>query len=594
MADRIPREFIDQVLAQTDVVDLIGVSVALRKAGRNYIGLCPFHAEKTPSFSVSREKQFYYCFGCGASGNVLSFLMNHLGMEFLPALEELAGRLGLALPRSAKGEPQRQLEPLYQSTRQASAFYRQKLQHEQVGKVARDYLRERGIGQQIIEEYGLGYAPPGWEHLRTALGRDTASLRALEQAGLIRHSEQSGYHDRFRSRLMFPILSHRQEVLGFGARTLTDDEPKYLNSPQTPIFNKSGILYGLHSITSRRSLQQLYVVEGYMDVLMLAQHGIRNAVATLGTAVTSAHLQQLFRFCSRLTLCFDGDAAGRKAARQVMETALPLLLPGRELEFMFLPEGQDPDSFVRHQGPDRFQAAELRTSFSNFLLSQLREGADLNSLEGRSKLQQRAAGYLQPLADRLLRRLILQELAKWIEVEPDYLERMLEESRQGRPGPAPAQVQPRRQRRPGSLPQPSLLGSAIALLLQRPQLALTVSKPASLREWQVEGIDFLVELLQLIHTKKQIGCAAILERWRDTPYERRLQELAAGSLLLEETEHLEQEFEDALARLRQRHFRQRFRQLARQSKGAPDPAQRKELRSLQESLAAADAVKLSP
>ncbi len=327
----IPRAFIDDLLARTDIVAVIDAYVPLRKAGKNYLARCPFHEEKTPSFNVNPEKQFYHCFGCGASGNVLSFLMEHGRLDFIEAVEDLASRYGLQVPQDETAKdrgPQR--EPLYNILNRAATYFQQQLQQHPQAALAQDYMRKRGLSDAVSAEFGLGFAPPGWDNLLKAFG-GKANHDALKNAGMLAQNEQGRTYDRFRARLMFPILDQRGRTIAFGGRVLDDSTPKYLNSPETPVFEKNRELYGLYYARQQRpAVQDMIVVEGYMDVVALAQFGIRNAVATLGTAVNKEHVKTIFRSVDRVVFCFDGDEAGRKAAWKALEVSLPLLIQGKD------------------------------------------------------------------------------------------------------------------------------------------------------------------------------------------------------------------------------------------------------------------------
>ncbi|NIP82922.1 MAG: DNA primase, partial [Gemmatimonadetes bacterium] len=352
MAGRIPRQFIDDLLSRVDIVDVVDEYVPLKKGGKDHKACCPFHNEKTPSFTVSADKQFYHCFGCGAHGTAIGFLMEYAHMDFVEAVEDLAARAGLEVPREAgSGQREESLQPIYDILARASAWYQKQLrQHPEAGS-AKDYLKGRGLSGEIAAQFQLGFAPTGWDNLLGAIGATDAERALMARAGLLVDKGGGGFYDRFRGRVIFPILDRRGRTIGFGGRVLGDDTPKYLNSPESAIFHKGRELYGLYQARKAAGKpERLIVVEGYMDVVALAQHGIRNAVATLGTAATEAHLEQLFRVSQDVVFCFDGDEAGRRAAWRALETALPAMHDGRQAFFMFLPEGQDPDSLVRERG----------------------------------------------------------------------------------------------------------------------------------------------------------------------------------------------------------------------------------------------------
>lgn len=384
----IPQQFIDELLRRVDVVEVIGQYVPLKRAGANYQGLCPFHTEKSPSFSVSPSKQFYHCFGCGAHGTALGFLIEHLGLPFPQAVEDLARRVGLEVPReSAAIDPEKRKQEtdyrarLRDALLEAAKFYARRLKDS---PHAIDYLKRRGLSGEIAAKYHLGYSPEGWQSLQSVFA-DYQS-KDLVDAGLVIEGEGGKRYDRFRDRIMFPILSARGEVLGFGARTLGSDEPKYLNSPETPVFSKGHELYGVFEARGAiREARQVWVVEGYMDVVALAQHGFGHAVATLGTATTPQHLQQLLRLSDHVVFMFDGDAAGRRAAARALETALPFASESNRIDFVFLPPEHDPDSFVRELGaPALQQWVAKATPLSGWLLELACENRPLDIAEGRA------------------------------------------------------------------------------------------------------------------------------------------------------------------------------------------------------------------
>ena len=344
MAGLIPQSFIDDLLNRSDIVDVVSSRIQLKKAGKNYSACCPFHKEKTPSFSVSPDKQFYYCFGCGAGGNALGFVMDHDQLDFPEAVEELAKRAGMDVPREESGRPRAPRQavdsPLYTLLEAAAEHYRQALRNHPQRRYAVDYLKGRGLSGEIARDFGLGFAPPGWDNLFKQLGTDALQQKAMIDAGLLIENADSGKrYDRFRDRIMFPIRDSRGRVIAFGGRVLGDDKPKYLNSPETPVFHKGQELYGLFEARKfNRDLDEIMVVEGYMDVIALAQQGLRNAVATLGTATSEEHLKRLFRLVPSVLFCFDGDAAGRNAAWRALESTLPSLQDGRRARFLFLPD----------------------------------------------------------------------------------------------------------------------------------------------------------------------------------------------------------------------------------------------------------------
>ncbi|TVP47370.1 MAG: DNA primase, partial [Halomonas sp.] len=437
MAGQIPQRFIDDLLGRVDVVEVVGERVQLKKAGRNYLGLCPFHQEKTPSFTVSADKQFYHCFGCGANGNALRFLMEYDKLPFPEAVEQLAGRLGIEVPREGADDPGAQQREKKRKEgvnllELAASFYRERFKmHE--GQLAQRYLADRGLSDEVIKSYGIGYAPGGWEALKQHLSERGIGEPVQVEYGLLIHREDTGRtYDRFRDRVMFPIRDLRGRTIAFGGRVMGDEQPKYLNSPETPVFHKGRELYGLFEARqASNKLEQLVIVEGYMDVVALAQYGIHNAVATLGTATTEDHLSRLFRLVSRVVFCFDGDRAGRQAASRALETALPQMIDGREARFLFLPEGDDPDSLVRREGTQAFQdRVTCAMPLSEFLFEQAAQGRDLNTVEGRERFASQVLEALNKVPEGMLKSLLLESLAKRSGLAQEQLKVLLDKRTQ--------------------------------------------------------------------------------------------------------------------------------------------------------------------
>ncbi|EAQ66521.1 DNA primase [Marinomonas sp. MED121] len=427
MAGRIPDQFIDELLARVDITDIISSRLTLRKTGQNYSALCPFHNEKSPSFSVNPAKQFYYCFGCGAGGNAISFVMENDHLDFVEAIELLAKDAGMEVPRE-QGAPDRyeqNADLLNQLTQSASFFQKQLIENEQKTK-ATDYLaKERGLSGQIAKVFGLGFAPPGWDNLLQTLGKSGDQKEQLLLAGmLIEKKDQAGhFYDRFRDRIMFPIRDSRGRVIAFGGRAFGDEKPKYLNSPETPVFQKSQELYGLYEAKQNtQQLDHILIVEGYMDVIVLAQHGITNAVATLGTSVNSNHIKKLFKLVSKVTLCFDGDKAGRAAAIRGLEATLPVMQDGKQVRFLFLPEGEDPDSLVRDIGKDAFtEKLEDSSSLSHVLFEHARNQVTLADEEGEAQFAQNVMSQIQALPEITYKSVLLKQLEEQAGIDTSKL-----------------------------------------------------------------------------------------------------------------------------------------------------------------------------
>lgn len=428
----IPQTFIDDLLNRLDIVEVIDKRVKLKKTGKNYSACCPFHTEKTPSFTVSPDKQFYYCFGCGASGTALSFLIDYERLPFPEAVESLARTAGLEVPREdaspQRKQQQKQQKNLYDILDKARTYYCSQLKENPQRQVAAKYLQNRGLSGVIARDFGVGYAPPGWDNLLVKLGLNEEDRRLLVESGMvIEREEDKRLYDRFRQRIMFPILDTRGRTIGFGGRVLDDSKPKYLNSPETPVFHKGRELYGLYHARQRnRNLERILVVEGYMDVIALAQFGISNAVATLGTACGEEHLRLAFRYASEVVFCFDGDNAGRTAAKRALENSLPVMEDGRQVKFLFLPEGQDPDTLVRQIGEERFsQQVAKATPLEEFLFEAAADGINVQTMEGRARLSKTVAPLINQLPAGIFRELMFDSLAKRTGLSQDVLQELM-------------------------------------------------------------------------------------------------------------------------------------------------------------------------
>lgn len=529
MAGLIPQSFIDDLLHRIDIVEVVDKRVSLKKSGKNYSACCPFHNEKTPSFSVQPEKQFYYCFGCGAGGNAIGFVMAYDGCDFPAAVETLARDAGLEVPREeSKAEAKRHSENnrLLDVLDQASRYYQTQLRQHAQKAEAVNYLKSRGLSGEIARDYGLGFAPPGWDNLLNAIGGSSEADQALLKAGMIiqkdnpRDGDERRYYDRFRHRIMFPIRDSRGRTVAFGGRVLGDDKPKYLNSPETPVFHKSAELYGLYEAKRAGSkFDRILMVEGYMDVIALAQSGIRNAVATLGTATSERHLARLFRQTQEVVFCFDGDEAGRSAAWRALETTLPQMEDGRQVRFLFLPEGMDPDDFVRQRGKDAFdQAVAEATALEDYFYSKLSADIDLGTSQGKARLSNLAKPLLRKLPRGIFAQLMLDRLSETLNVDKQSMDALLKEQ-PPEPDPTPpppaygaAVDQPggpmagptyarAPQRGRGGLPRKPNSLKAIELLLRNPELALTLEQDLELlRSAEDETRQLLLALIEMVQS----------------------------------------------------------------------------------------------
>jgi DNA primase len=536
MAGKIPSEFIDQLLARTDIVDIVDKRVPLKKAGKDYQACCPFHSEKTPSFTVSPQKQFYYCFGCQAHGSAIGFLMEYEHMSFHEAVEELAQLAGLETPtQGAHIQPDKLQPALFDTLQRAEHYFRQQLS---LHPPATHYLAQRDVADDMATEFGLGYAPPGWDGLLKAIGDTPENLQALVANGLVIQQDGKRY-DRFRDRIMFPIRDRRGRTIGFGGRILGDGKPKYLNSPETPLFHKGRELYGLFEARKAvRKIERLVIVEGYMDVIALAQFGIPYCVATLGTATTPEHLNSLFRISRELVFCFDGDRAGRDAAWKALKTALPLARDGREIRFLFLPDGEDPDTLTRKIGKsDMEQRLLTAPHLSDYFFQHLGESLDMQSLDGRARFADQAKPLLEQLPAGVFRESMIAKLAQMLELPAHRI------------GLAQAAQRPQATRRSATQQRMTPVRRAIAILLQAPQLGQQID-PANnaWRQLQAPGIPLLEQLLELTQSQPNLSTATIIERWRGSEYFTHLQKLAHDELTGGDNEKL-QELAGAIDRL---------------------------------------------
>ncbi|WP_172150464.1 MULTISPECIES: DNA primase [Pseudomonas] len=617
MAGLIPQSFIDDLLNRTDIVDVVASRIQLKKAGKNYTACCPFHKEKTPSFSVSPDKQFYYCFGCGAGGNALGFVMDHDQLDFPQAVEDLAKRAGMEVPREEGGrnssnKPRQPTDsPLYPLLTAAAEYYRQALKSHPQRKAAVDYLKGRGLSGEIARDFGLGFAPPGWDNLHKHLASDSLQQKAMIDAGLLVENadnpEKIKRYDRFRDRVIFPIRDSRGRVIAFGGRVLGDDKPKYLNSPETPVFHKGQELYGLFEARkSNRDLDEIMVVEGYMDVIALAQQGLRNAVATLGTATSEEHLKRLFRIVPSVLFCFDGDAAGRNAAWRALEATLPSLQDGRRARFLFLPEGEDPDTLVRSEGTDAFRARinQQAQPLADYFFQQLSEEADPRSLEGKAHLMTLAAPLIDKIPGNNLRTLMRQRLTEITGLSGEALSQMApatKSSAHSSTGPAPGDYHPdhgeipdsayydvapshneyenpaptagferskgksnwkkeggkwskkgrddftpRAPRTAVSVESPHL--SALRTLLHHPELAQNVEDVSHFAAEDDTYAQLLVALLGALQKNPKLRALQLIARWHGTEQGRLLRALAEKEWLIS-ADNLEQQFFDTITSL---------------------------------------------
>ncbi len=579
MSGLIPQHFIDDLITRADIVEVVGRRVQLKKAGREFKACCPFHDEKTPSFTVSPAKGFYHCFGCGEHGTALSFLMKYDHMDFVEAVESLAGMMGIDVPREESQRPARRYDDLFLLMQKVEKHYQQELRNHQV---ATDYLKSRGIDGATAKRFGVGFAPAGWSNLLDKFGTSKEAIDRLLALGLIVRKDNGSHYDRFRERIMFPIRDARGRCIGFGGRVLGKEEPKYLNSPETVLFHKGRELYGLYEARQAlRHIDRLVVVEGYMDVIGLARHGIDFAVATLGTATTDEHFKRLFRVCDEVYFCFDGDAAGRTAAWRAMETALPQIREGRQLRFVFLPEGQDPDSYVQQNDASAFESAmDEGLALSDYLVEELAGQVDMQSVDGRARLAELAKPLVGKIPEGVYKELLIERLAGSVGMAAPKLAAILAKNR---PKQAPAAggglsgLRHQSKPKPG---KPSIVRRAISLLLNDPGAAarLDIEKLAGVKK---PGTDLLRELIETVQADPTMTTARLLERWRNREEGRHLGKLAAAELPVSEDFDAAAELAQCIAQLALAGKRERVDFLIEKERlSSLSEAERRELREL--------------
>jgi DNA primase len=580
MSGLIPQHFIDDLIARADIVEVLGRRIQLKKAGREFKACCPFHDEKTPSFTVSPTKGFYHCFGCGAHGTALGFLMEYDHMEFVEAVESLAGMMGIDVPREESQRPARRYDELFQLMQKVEKHYQEELKTHQP---AVDYLKVRGIDGATAKRFGIGFAPAGWSHLLDKFGTSKEATDRLLALGLIIRKDNGKHYDRFRERIMFPIRDSRGRCIGFGGRVMGQEEPKYLNSPETVLFHKGRELYGLYEARQAlRNIERLVIVEGYMDVVGLARHGIDFAAATLGTATTDEHLKRLFRVTDEVHFCFDGDRAGRAAAWRALETALPQIREGRQIRFVFLPEGQDPDSYVQANAAAGFEKAmDEALALSDYFVEELASQVDMESLDGRARLAELAKPLVFRIPPGVYKELLIERLAESVGLAAPKLQAILAQD-PATPAPSPRREGLgglRHQSKP-SAAKPSIVRRAISLLLNNPAAAdkLDVEQLAGVTK---PGIELLRDLIETVQAEPNMTTAGLLERWRTHEEGRHLGKLAAVELPDSEDFDTAAELEQCIAQLALAGRRERVDFLIEKERlSTLSEAERSELRQL--------------
>lgn len=591
MAGLIPQTFIDDLLSRADIVEVVDKRITLKKSGKNYSACCPFHKEKTPSFSVQPERQFYYCFGCGAGGNAIGFIMNFDQTDFPQAVASLARDNGMEVPReenAAATRRQSENSKLFEVLEKASKFYCQQLRRHAQRKSAVDYLKARGVSGEVARDFCIGYAAPGWDNLLKAIAEDANEQKSLLKAGMViekeprkapgsenTNTEPARYYDRFRDRIIFPIRDSRGRTIAFGGRVLGDDKPKYLNSPETTVFHKGAELYGLFEAKkANNKLKRILIVEGYMDVIALAQMGIRNSVATLGTATSDRHLTRLFRLVPEVVFCFDGDNAGRTAAWRALEASLSEMQDGRQVKFLFLPEGEDPDTLVRKIGEAAFNLLiEKATPLEQFFFQKLSEGLDIKTIEGRARLSNVAKPLIAKFPKGIYGQLMLDKLSETLGVASESLDKLIDShSKQAKgssapPPPSSADTPPMNEAAPYEpvfdqssnpssktwTPNPKPTSSdlnvyrkpaavkAIELLMQNPEVGLSITADLSpLHSAGDEGRQLLLSLIDMVRRDPETDTPTLLGYCSGFPFGNQITRLKSENIT--PIEGLEQEF----------------------------------------------------
>jgi DNA primase len=548
---RIPREFIDDLLTRADVVDVINARVPLKKKGREYTACCPFHNEKSPSFTVSPNKQFYHCFGCGVHGSALSFLMEYEHLDFVEAVESLAESMGITVPREqgAKGpsdEQRQRSKDLYTLLEDASHYYQLQLKGS---TKAIEYLQGRDLSGEVSKRFNLGYSLSGWDHTLKNFA-NSYSEQQLIDSGLVIKKDDGKIYDRYRDRIMFPIRNRKGQVIGFGGRVLGDELPKYINSPETTVFHKGRELYGFYEARKNtQKLERIIVVEGYMDVIALAQFDISYAVATLGTATTQEHIKQLFRAVPEIIFCFDGDRAGREAAWRALENAMPVMQDGKEIRFLFLPDGEDPDTQVRKIGKEAFEENYKKaTSLNAYFIENLHERFNTSSDEGKARFIAEASKLLQLMPDTLIKDQLIIHLARHTSIDERILRtRNIDKTEDNNIEPVQgfSRLSNREVRQ-------TPIRYAISLLLSEPSLVQFIENIEEIVLSKLPGSDLLTTLIEAIQESPHIKPVALLERWKNTELETPLTQLMKWQPESDDIEMLGNEFKDCLRQIRKR------------------------------------------
>ena len=545
MSDRIPQDFIDELVQRVDIGEIIGNRIDIKKAGKEYKANCPFHGEKTPSFTVSPEKGFYHCFGCGAHGTALGFLMEYERLTFIEAIEELAKVVGIDVPKTKEDKiKNKRNNSLKELLSEVSIHFTSNLSQS---KEAINYLKNRGIDGKNAKNFSLGFSNNSWSEILDKFGSSEKNKQRLLDAGLIIKKDDGGFYDRFRNRIMFPIKDNRGDVLGFGGRIIGNDDPKYLNSPETTLFKKGELLYALfESKEAINKTKSVIIVEGYTDVIALHKYGFNNALATLGTATTEFHIRKMFRTIDEITFCFDGDKAGYKAALKAMELSLPIIKINKEVNFLILEKGQDPDEMMENNGPDAFKTALSNAySLDQFLIEVMRDKYNIETVKGKANAIEDGMSLLSKVKEGIYKDLLIESFSTEFKLNENQIKRFYEDKNQKRS--AGKRFSKNRQNNKVEL-RPSLIKQAISILLHYPNLLNNITIEDRLNHINEKGIDILKKIITLTQGKDSIRLATILEHFQDKKIRQHLQNLSLETLIVRESE-IQNEFQDILNRL---------------------------------------------
>jgi DNA primase len=575
MSKSIPQQFIDGLLSRVDIVDIVSSRIKLRRTGSNLVGLCPFHTEKTPSFTVSQNKQFFHCFGCGAHGSAIGFIMQFERVSFVEAVENLATQIGLTVPKTSSNNSNVRFKELYQTTEKAAAFFVAQLPRS---SRAITYLKSRGLTGEICKRFKIGYAPNDWENLRSLYTQSPFIKQQMIDAGILIAKDHKTY-SRFRDRIMFPIYDTRGHVIGFGGRAIDNDPAKYLNSPETPIFHKGEELYGLYEARiAERNLKSIIVVEGYLDVCSLAQFNITNVVAALGTAISTKQVQLLLRNSSEIIFCFDGDEAGRRAAWRALENSLPLMREGIQIRFLFLPENDDPDSLIRKESKEKFlKRLEGAIPLSDFFINHLSHEANLNTIDGKAKFVKTSKGLLKRMPQGIFYQLLSKKIADKVNINVEELknsETNQNSENEWLPKQAPLEPPLNQDKIPNNIQ------NSINILLHYPELIVHIDNIDELKGIRLNGVELLLDLINLLKNQQNISMGAILEYWRDRKELEIINKLACKEPIISK-EGLKNELIDIIQSLKQLEREKTIKDLlARAATQKLNPDERKELQNL--------------